>query len=488
MPFLLLLFLTLVCMPESWQEPVLFSTTPALSAALTAACMGVVVGMAALASRRVRSLAYGPGTRERASRRYGSWRLYHLVTLLGLYALSLYGLGWGWTVQRMLGGQPTLPAGGDLFVLAPFLLGLITSWLCFYDAERALHDTGSDAESPFWGRWSYVTYHARKDLGLICVMLLLFIAQKAVRQSVSDSVAEDWKVESAVVNIMLPVVVIAGIPWVLQLILGLRPMPEGPLRGRLLATAKRMGFRFSNIMLWNTRHGVANAMVAGILPFPRYVVLTDQLVSELSPDEVEAVFGHEVGHVKHHHMVYYLGFLLISVSVVWAVASLALQSLGVMLNITFGKDLTLFPAVLAVGTYVFVVFGFLSRRCERQADIYGCRTVSCQDQSCTGHTAEVSLAPRGRGLCPTGIRTFVEALEKVGRLNGMSRDKPGWLQSWLHSSIARRVDFLQRMLINPTLEPRFQRNVRLVKWGLLIGLSGLLFLILQQNGWHELQF
>src|SRR5205085_5392713 len=235
MPFLLLLFLTLVCMPESWQEPVLFSTTPALSAALTAACMGVVVGMAAFASRRVRSLAYGPGTRERASRRYGSWRLYHLVTLLGLYALSLYGLGWGWTVQRMLGGQPTLPAGGDLFVLAPFMLSLIFSWVFFYDAERALHDTGADAESLFWSRRAYVTFHARNNLALICVPLVLFIIQKGVRQLVPESVAETWKVESAVLSLVAPFAVLAGIPWVLRLIFGLQPLPEGPLRARLLA-------------------------------------------------------------------------------------------------------------------------------------------------------------------------------------------------------------------------------------------------------------
>src|SRR5437762_3965725 len=243
MPFLLLLFLTLVCMPESWQEPVLFSTTPALSAALTAACMGVVVGMAALVSRRLRALAYGASTRERVSRRYGSWRLYHLMSLLGLYALSLYGLGWGWTVQTMLGSQAKLPAGGDFLVLAPFLLGLALSWLSFYDAERALHETGSDAESPFWSRRSYIVFHARNDLGLSWVALLLFIAQKAVRQLVPESVAEEWKVESAVLNVVFPLAVIACIPWVFKLILGLRPMPEGPLRSRLLATAKRMNFR-----------------------------------------------------------------------------------------------------------------------------------------------------------------------------------------------------------------------------------------------------
>ena len=56
-------------------------------------------------------------------------------------------------------------------------------------------------------------------------------------------------------------------------------------------------------------------MVVGVLPFIRSVMLTDRLMEELLPDEVEAVFGHEIGHIKHHHMLYYLTFLMTSMTV-----------------------------------------------------------------------------------------------------------------------------------------------------------------------------
>ena len=39
-----------------------------------------------------------------------------------------------------------------------------------------------------------------------------------------------------------------------------------------------------------------------------------RLVEELTPEEVEAVFGHEVGHVKHHHILFYVGFFLLECS------------------------------------------------------------------------------------------------------------------------------------------------------------------------------
>jgi STE24 endopeptidase len=265
-------------------------------------------------------------------------------------------------------------------------------------------------------------------------------------------------------------------------------LPEGPLRERLLATARRLHFRYSNILLWNTNGGVANAMVAGVLPFPRYVLLTDRLVSELSPEEVEAVFGHEVGHVRHHHMLYYMGFLLVSVMAVaclWNVATLYVPMLDRLLPPT--NNWSHLPFVGVVGAYLFVVFGFLSRRCERQADIFGCRAVSCKRGDCAGHDADDPLPTRGRGLCPTGIRTFIDALEKVARVNGISRSRPGWLQSWQHSTIARRVEFLQGILADPTLERRFQRTVGRVKWGLALVLLLVLALLVSIQGLENLR-
>jgi STE24 endopeptidase len=156
------------------------------------------------------------------------------------------------------------------------------------------------------------------------------------------------------------------------------------------------------------------------------------------------------------------------------------------LSLTLRKDLVVLPLISLIGAYIFVVFGFLSRRCERQADIYGCRAVSCGDPNCLGHDAGVALAPRARSLCRTGIHTFISALEKVAYLNGISRDKPGWLQSWQHSTIARRVEFLQRLLVNPALEMHFQRRVRAVKWLSLIILGSVLVILGESWGWANL--
>lgn len=476
MPFLLLFFLTLACLEDDWTTWD-WLRSPSLSALLTWSATAAWVGLAAFLSQGTRlQLAANPALRETIAERYGSWRWRHTIGLYVIYTATLYGLGWGVVVQGLVGSGTTLFPGGEVLVLAPFLAGLILSWVFFYDADRALHDFGFSGDERYWSRWSYVGFHVRTNLGLVAIPILLLIAQRTVSQVFSDF-GPSW---SGYVAQFFGLGVSLGIffclPWVLRLVLKLQPLPDGPVRTRLIAVAGRLSFRCSNILIWNTRRGVANAMVAGVVPWLRYVLLTDRLVTDLNPDELEAVFGHEAGHVKHHHFSYYASFMVISILVLW------LGAVWLLPENDLTRKLAAFPFVVILAAYIFVVFGFLSRRCERQADIYGCRAVSCGRPDCTGHE-DAPLALTGSRLCPTGIRTFIAALERVALLNGISRDKPGFFQSWQHSTIARRVEFLQGMLADATLEPRFQRKVALVKWGLLLGLGTALAVLIAVQGW-----
>jgi Zn-dependent protease with chaperone function len=491
-------------------------------ALLTWSAMAVMILAAIQIARRPYAQLLGSfPNREEIYEGFRRSRLRHLLALLAIYGLVLYAFGWGWTV-RTLG--PTMSAdelvkkfaknqqsflqaddlpselagqfkgegvldqdkakellaahpyhqmfpGAELLILAPFLVALIGSWACFYEGEKAFHDTASPAVAltPFWSRRAYVLFHVRHHLALVFVVVGLLVIQKELRRlpDFQESAWFDWVLFASMVGTL------GCFPWILRFVLGLKPLPAGPLRDRLLAAAQRLRFRFSNILLWNTNGAVANAMVAGIFPQVRYVVLTDRLINDLTPDEVEAVFGHEVGHVKHHHMAFYLTFILISLGTLSFLATWLRVDEWFKTN----EDMAIVPMIGILGGYIFVVFGFLSRRCERQADIFGCRTMSCARTDCTGHSSSEELAPRGRGLCATGIATFIEALEKVARLNGISRHRPGWLQSWQHSTIAHRVEFLQRVQKDPLIEPRFQRTVRFVKWAVVLVLGGVLVTI-----------
>lgn len=478
MPLLLLLLLYLACITlGSYPRPFWIpdnSTSGPLDATLASwAALTAVVAVAGLRSwQTCRRLRQTPMEREAVVRSYVKLRFYHLLAVFAAYLLSLYVLGWGWAVQEhwcQFGKAEVLP-GAELLLILPLVLTLLLSWFFFYDAERTLHETGGGfaVARPFWKRSAYVGFHARQNLALVLLPFSLLVLVNGANRLAPDFFREhDAQLQLGFMAFFLGMLVC--MPWVFRLVLGLESMPGGPLRDRLQATAERLNFRVSDIMVWNTRLGVANALVVGLFPFLRYVALSDRLLADLSPDELDAVLGHEAGHVKHRHMLYYLGFFMTSLLVgayAWTLfmPSQQLSDLG--------------PPVLvgSLGTYVFVVFGFLSRRCERQADIFGCRAVSCGQPNCAGH-AELVSSSTGQTICPTGIHIFIGALEKVAALNGISRSKPGWLQSWQHSTIDRRVDFLQQILADPTVEARFQRRVGLVKWALMVSLLSLLALL-----------
>jgi Zn-dependent protease with chaperone function len=484
MPFLLLILLVLACLPEPEdrsQPPVWLGVYGSIG--LTWAGVAVVVCTAAgLAQWMRRKLAQDPRQRERLLDRYASWRFYHLLGLVLVYGLALFVLGWGGVVEPgTIGGKPGALPGTELLILAPLLVALVLSWTFFYDAERALHESSpvSDRTTPYWSRWAYLLFHVRQNAALVFLPVLLLIVVKGLPRLFPQT-SEDSQVLAGGLTLLTALTLLVGMPWIVRLVLGLKPMPEGPLRDRLMAASRRLRCRCGNILLWNTRGGVANAMVIGIVPVLRYVVLTDRLVAEMTPDEVEAVFGHEVGHVKHRHMLYYLAFLMISLALMaqfWSQLEVWFQE-----QISH-KDLAMLPLVGLLSVYIFVVFGFLSRRCERQADIYGSRAVSCTRNDCHEHDGDVVLAPAAHGLCPTGIRTFISALEKVACLNGISRDRPGWLQSWQHSTIGRRVAFLEHVLAEPAVEARFQHSVRWLKWIVLLSLGALLLVVGWWSDW-----
>lgn len=512
-----MIFLTLVCLFEEYPAPPLWKDSPGVSVLLTLLAVLAVAAHAFWTSRRICwPLARDPSSRDKLLRRYERGRFWHQLVQVGAFVLALVGLGWGWTVRHgwPAGYRPLV--GLELLTLSPFLLSMLFTWLLDYDADRAMHraarqspegdsfapacaPTAHVQASPFGGRWSYVAFQARQKLALVFVPVLLLIVQKEVGRLLPESNqpgAMNWQTLVPLTGCVGLGVVFVSMPLIIRFLLGLRPLPDGPIRDRLLAASKRLNFRTSDILLWDTRGGMGNAMVIGVVPWLRYVVFTDRLLDEFSEEEIEAVFGHEVGHVRHQHVLYYLAFLVVSMAVLGLVAENYLLPLGkwagVALDVADAEaqdaaktrvDLMVFPIVGLMLAYVFVVFGFLSRRCERQADVFGCRAVSCDDPSCRGHDEKTVLSPDGRGLCVTGIQTFIGALERVAHVNGINRARPGFLQSWQHSTIAKRVAFLDGVIVDRQAEARFQRRLWRTKWGLMVALGAALVAMVIAHGW-----
>lgn len=473
MPFLLLLVLTITCLQPRWPTPPSWLEPSGIFGLVWGGIFGLLL-LAGLLSKTFRhELVLDPGQRLRLLRRFATLRRYHALALLGFYLMALYFFGWGWTVKEFMTTLGGLLPGQELLILAPLLVGLVLSWTRFYEVEQAAHTLATGNSETFLDRWGYVVMQIRHNLLLVVAPLFLLLVQQIVLWLFPQLQENVYCLPLLGLGLLLAVFLCT--PLLLRLILGLHPLPAGPLRDQLLAAAHRLNFRCTDFMVWNTRHTMANALVTGPLPFLRYLVLSDRLIRDLTPEEIEAVMGHEIGHIKHRHMLYYLAFLLTSLVAIggmwnalqtfltrdsWPASFLSQSTPLVIEYLQSLEIMTVLPLLTLMVLYLFVVFGYLSRRCERQADIFGCRTTSYQ--------------------------VFISALEKVAALNGIPRDRPGWLSSWQHSTIANRVDFLRRLEADPTLEPGFQRHVQLVKWSIALSLGGALWALGLDNVWNVL--
>jgi len=152
------------------------------------------------------------------------------------------------------------------------------------------------------------------------------------------------------------------------------PLPEGPLRDRLEALARRAGFPADAIRLVEAsrRGGPPNARLGGLWR-PR-LLLDDTLLLRLSEEQLLAVAAHELGHHRRGHL---LTRLLLGLAGSFAVlALLALSFSWPPLYLAFGFDGPTPHAALALvtvggGALVFWLAplqAWLSRRQELEAD------------------------------------------------------------------------------------------------------------------------
>ncbi len=390
---------------------------------------------------------------------------------VGVYGLMIYRLEWPRVVRSWFGqGDPILI--DDALILAPFLIAQVTGWYGVYVAERALRPSRGPT-----GPGRYLWLKARQSMGMILPVAGLFaLGSDLVHRRWPETQGSAWDQPVSLVVMGAMVLILA--PAFVRLAWPTRSLPTGPLRDRLERLAVRVGFRCTDILVWDTNQVIVNAGVTGSLPWFRYVLLTDALVENLSPHEVAAVFGHEIGHIAHRHLVYFGFFILGSVGVL----TLGEHAVGPLVRLLPASLTTISEspawlswlggdsipatlvktgvALLAMGLYFLFAFGFVSRRFERQADVFGCRVVSCGLVDCPPHAdldgqEGVTTGPASVPLCPVGIRIFTNALSSVAMLNGMR--PTAW--SWRHGSIVRRIDFLEHLVGRPEAETRFQTEI-----------------------------
>jgi STE24 endopeptidase len=168
------------------------------------------------------------------------------------------------------------------------------------------------------------------------------------------------------------------------------PLEDESLKARVTALMQRCGFAAKGLFVMDgsKRSAHANAYFTGFGASKR-VVFYDTLLKQLSPDEVDAVLAHELGHFKHKHvvkrMVSMFAMSLVGFALLGYLSQQAWFYLGLSVrpSPTGGNDalaLLLFMMAIPVFTvFISPILAQFSRKHEFEADAYAVAQTNGQD-------------------------------------------------------------------------------------------------------------
>ncbi|OGT64968.1 MAG: peptidase M48 [Gammaproteobacteria bacterium RIFCSPLOWO2_02_47_7] len=154
-----------------------------------------------------------------------------------------------------------------------------------------------------------------------------------------------------------------------------RPLENQALKQRIENLLSRNGFTSQGIFVMDgsTRSTHGNAYFTGLGANKR-IVFFDTLIEELSPEEIEAVLAHELGHFKCNHIkkrivtlgvVFFIGLALLGwlINMPWFYSGLGVTEPAIYMA------LLLFIVIAPVFTFFLQpVFSWISRQHEFEAD------------------------------------------------------------------------------------------------------------------------
>jgi STE24 endopeptidase len=449
------------------------ATPPGLGSVLA---WGVIVlGGLVLWATTARQLLLGQARRGTRPQEMARWHAragtLNGMLWLGGYAVLLFAARWpDWVAAQC----PTDSLLADrLLVLLPMLvIFVVATWGSFLSTvvlRRTMAAQGAPQTGQPFRLRTFLVFHVRQQMLILLVPYMFVLGGRDLAVWRFGSQADTAAILSAIMAVYI------FSPLMFRFIWPTERLPDGPLRKQLMQVAERSGARIGDIFIWHTGGIMVNACLTGVVRPLRYVFLTDTLVDQFHPAQVQAVFGHELGHARFYHMPFYF-LVAVGGGMVMMVTAPLFQWLRWPYEVA---------AMLVLVPYWAVFFGTLSRRFERQSDLAGARFVACpgrhDDMACTMHSPSDPGEPDL--ICPYQAWAFTSALARIAALNGVSVTA----RSWRHGSIASRMQLVSSMISRPGLVRRYDQRLWTFKVLFFSALTvlGIIIFLISRSGAFE---
>lgn len=199
------------------------------------------------------------------------------------------------------------------------------------------------------------------------------------------------------------------------------PLDNEDLRRRLVILSEHSGTRVRGVYRWklSEKSKKANAALTG-LGATRRIILADTLLDNYTPEEIEAILAHELGHQVHRHIlksifvqagITLFGFWAANWALHYAVDHHMFEQLSDFANLPL-----LALVSVALSFLLMPALNAYSRFNERQADRYAFESTA-------------------------SIEPFISSMNKLAEQNLAERTPSKWVEWFFHShpSISKRL-------------------------------------------------
>ncbi|HEX3429767.1 MAG TPA: M48 family metallopeptidase [Rhizomicrobium sp.] len=349
---------------------------------------------------------------------------YVLILVDGLYAVAVAALLlWTGLSARMRNAAQRVtrsrfaqvPIYVAMFIVATTVL---TFPLTLYEGFFREHAYGLSNQN--FAQW-FRDFGVGFLLQLVAAAIALTLIYAVIRAS-----KRLWWAWGTLVAVALSACIIMIAPvFVSPLFNHYKPLPESPMKEKILSLAKANGIPVDNVYEFDAskQSKRISANVSGLFGTTR-ISLNDNLMNRCTPAEIEAVLGHEMGHYVLSHVVigitwFGLVFLVAFLFLDWGFRALT-DIFGGNWEVRSIDDPAGLPVLSALLAIFFVlatpVTNTITRTIEAQADIFGLNAARQPDGFAT---ATLKLSEY-RKLDPTPLEEFVFYDHPSGRTRIMN--------------------------------------------------------------------
>ena len=346
---------------------------------------------------------------------FSSIQLVVIILLLGLDVFALVG--------NAVGNNPyiTTLATIGLYLFVDFVISTIQSYVNTMVIEEKYGFNNTKLSLFIKDKIKSLIITSVIMIGLLMLFVLLF-----------EAIGNYVIIAFVVILLLIVLVVMMLAPHLMKINYKIQPLEEGELRTKLTELLNKYGFevRSIEVLLASERTTKSNASFSG-LGKTKTITLYDNLIKAMTPDEIVAVFAHELGHGLHKDTLKLS--CMSALNIVLIVLSMVLLVNYKTIHLDFGFNGINYGFAFILLTYLFLPFisvitGLITNAISRKAE----------------YNADNQAVKEGYGL------ELISALKTLAREDfaDLAPSKVIVLLSYSHPPIIDRILNIEKQLEN----------------------------------------